>query len=109
MAVRVASDMGLFSVLAPATTPVGVKELAAKKPADEFLVGEFCQSDFLLLRFIPYYVMCYVLCSQCYVERIMRLLVANGFAQEPAPGEYLPTAVSKEMTERTTVGVLESL
>lgn len=42
-------------------------------------------------------------------ERVMRLLVANGFAEETAPCTYLPTAVSNEMTRRAAIGVLESL
>ena len=42
-------------------------------------------------------------------ERMMRLLVANGFAEEPSPLEYLPTALSKEMTQRTSIGVVESM
>lgn len=39
----------------------------------------------------------------------MRLLVAHGFAEEPEPCEYLPTALSEEMTQRTSIGVIESL
>jgi hypothetical protein len=39
----------------------------------------------------------------------MRVLVANGFVEEPAPSEYLPTALCKEMTQRTSIGVVESL
>ncbi|KAK2758360.1 hypothetical protein FQN54_004209 [Arachnomyces sp. PD_36] len=80
MAVKVAHDMNVFPVLAHATSPVSPKDLAATKPADPLLV-----------------------------ERMMRLLVANGFADEPSPCEYLPTAVSKEMTKHTSIGVVESL
>ncbi|GKZ79986.1 hypothetical protein AnigIFM56816_004195 [Aspergillus niger] len=80
MAVKVAHDMKVFPVLAKTTSPVSVSELAALKPADPLLV-----------------------------ERMMRLCVAFGFAAEPAPGQYLPTAVTKEMVNRTSVGVVESL
>ncbi|PWY84759.1 S-adenosyl-L-methionine-dependent methyltransferase [Aspergillus heteromorphus CBS 117.55] len=80
MAVKVAHDMQVFPVLATATSPVSVGELAALKPADPLLV-----------------------------ERMMRLCVAFGFADEPSPCEYLPTAVTKEMVNRTSIGVVESL
>ncbi|KAA8644983.1 hypothetical protein EYZ11_008712 [Aspergillus tanneri] len=80
MAVKVAHDMNIFPVLANATTPVSVEELAASKPADPLLV-----------------------------ERMMRLLVSHGFAEEPEPCKYLPTPLSKEMTQRTSIGVIESL
>lgn len=39
MAVKVAHDMKVFPVLANATSPVPVSELAALKPADPLLVG----------------------------------------------------------------------
>lgn len=41
MAVKVAHDMNVFPVLAQATSPVPLKELAAAKPADPLLVGQF--------------------------------------------------------------------
>ena len=41
MAVKVAHDMKVFPVLANATSPVSVSELAALKPADRLLVGKF--------------------------------------------------------------------
>lgn len=44
-----------------------------------------------------------------YPERMMRLLIPSGFAEEPEPCKYLPTAISKEMTQRTSAGVVESL
>ncbi|KAE8166769.1 S-adenosyl-L-methionine-dependent methyltransferase [Aspergillus tamarii] len=80
MAVKVAHDLNVFPTLAKATSPVPLNELAALKPADPLLV-----------------------------ERMMRLLVAHGFAEEPEPCEYLPTALSEEMTQRTSIGVIESL
>ncbi|KJK61904.1 O-methyltransferase [Aspergillus parasiticus SU-1] len=80
MAVKVAHDLNVFPTLANATSPVPLNELAALKPADPLLV-----------------------------ERMMRLLVAHGFAEEPEPCEYLPTTLSKEMTQRTSIGVVESL
>ncbi|KAB8271650.1 S-adenosyl-L-methionine-dependent methyltransferase [Aspergillus minisclerotigenes] len=80
MAVKVAHDLNVFPTLANATSPVPLNELAVLKPADPLLV-----------------------------ERMMRLLVAHGFAEEPEPCEYLPTALSKEMTQRTSIGVVESL
>ncbi|KAK4865542.1 hypothetical protein LT330_009330 [Penicillium expansum] len=80
MAVKIAHDMNVFPVLAQATGPVPLAELAAAKPSDPLLV-----------------------------ERIMRVLVANGFVEEPAPSEYLPTAVSRQMTQRPLIGVVEAL
>ncbi|PLB54871.1 S-adenosyl-L-methionine-dependent methyltransferase [Aspergillus steynii IBT 23096] len=80
MAVKVAHDMSVFPILNKSAVPVSVEELAAAKPADPLLV-----------------------------ERIMRLLVANGFAEEPEPCKYLPTPLSEEMTQRTSIGVVESL
>lgn len=42
-------------------------------------------------------------------ERMLRLLAANDIVGEPAPYEYLPTAISEELTQRTSAGVVESL
>jgi hypothetical protein len=39
MAVKTAHDMNVFPVLAQATLPVPLAELAAAKPADPLLVG----------------------------------------------------------------------
>jgi len=39
----------------------------------------------------------------------MRLLAANRFVKESAPLEYLSTGLSKNMTERTSTGVVDSL
>ncbi|KAL4799609.1 S-adenosyl-L-methionine-dependent methyltransferase [Aspergillus venezuelensis] len=75
MALKVAHDMGIFPVLAKATTPISARELAAIKPADPLLV-----------------------------ERIMRLLVSFDIVQEPSPAAYLPTSVSKEMVNRPVIG-----
>ncbi|KAL4930346.1 S-adenosyl-L-methionine-dependent methyltransferase [Aspergillus undulatus] len=80
MALKVAHDMNIFPVLAKATSPVPVKELAAAKPADPLLV-----------------------------RRIMRLLVSFDIVEEPEPSAYLPTAISKEMINRPTIGTVESL
>ena len=58
---------------------------------------------------------CYYSCAianpqkKCTLERLLRLLVANGIVEEPAPCEYLPNGISKEMTQRTSVGVVESM
>lgn len=43
------------------------------------------------------------------VERIMRVLVCNGFASEQGPGQYEPTELSRQMTERRTIGTMDSL
>ncbi|KAL4969810.1 S-adenosyl-L-methionine-dependent methyltransferase [Aspergillus stella-maris] len=80
MALKVAHDMGVFPVLAKATTPVPAGELAAIKPADPLLV-----------------------------ERIMRLLVSFDIVQEPEPAAYLPTEISKEMVNKPVIGTVESL
>jgi hypothetical protein len=40
MAVKVAHDMKIFPVLAKATSPVTLVELASAKPADPLLVGK---------------------------------------------------------------------
>jgi len=37
------------------------------------------------------------------------VLNANGFAVEESSGRYLPTALAKQMTERKTIGVVDSL
>lgn len=42
-------------------------------------------------------------------ERIMRVLVCNGFAGELGPGQYEPTHLSRQMTERKTIGTMDSL
>lgn len=43
------------------------------------------------------------------VERIMRVLVCNGFASELGPGQYAPTDLSSKMTERKAIGTMDSL
>ncbi|KAJ5717439.1 hypothetical protein N7488_003085 [Penicillium malachiteum] len=80
MAVMVAHHMGIFSVLGNADSPVPLAKLAAPKEADP-----------------------------CLVERILRVLLTSGFAEEAGPGEYLPTALSKEMTLRPAIGIVDSL
>ncbi|OJJ55948.1 hypothetical protein ASPSYDRAFT_1158180 [Aspergillus sydowii CBS 593.65] len=80
MALKVAHDMGVFPVLEKATSPVSAKELAAVKQADPLLV-----------------------------QRIMRLLVSFDIVEEPEPSAYLPTAISKAMVNRATIGTVESL
>ncbi|KAJ5975404.1 Plant methyltransferase dimerization [Penicillium waksmanii] len=77
---KIAHEMEIFTLLSRGTVPVPLAELAALKPADPLLV-----------------------------ERIMRLLVANGFADEPVQCEYLPTAISKEMAQRGSVAMVETL
>lgn len=42
-------------------------------------------------------------------ERIMRVLVCNGFASELGSGQYVPTELSRKMTERKTIGTMDSL
>jgi hypothetical protein len=39
----------------------------------------------------------------------MRLFAANRFVKESASLEYLSTGLSKDMTERTSIGVVDSL
>ncbi|KAJ6006798.1 hypothetical protein N7451_004742 [Penicillium sp. IBT 35674x] len=80
MAIKTASDLDIFTVLSQTTSSVTCKELAARKNADGQLV-----------------------------ERIMRVLVCNGFASELGPGQYGPTDFSRQMTERKTIGTMDSL
>lgn len=39
----------------------------------------------------------------------MRLLVSFDIVEEPEPSTYLPTALSKAMVNRATIGTVESL
>lgn len=39
----------------------------------------------------------------------MRVLVCNGFASELGPGQYASTELSSKMTERKTIGTMDSL
>ncbi|CAG7947210.1 unnamed protein product [Penicillium nalgiovense] len=80
MAVKTANDLSIFSLLSQTTSFVTCGELAAQKNADIQLV-----------------------------ERIMRVLVCNGFASELGPGQYEPTDLSRQMTERKTIGTMDSL
>lgn len=80
MAMKVAHDLGIFAALEGATSPVSLETLAAGKQADPLLV-----------------------------ERFMRLLAANSIVDEPVACEYLPTAISRELTRQASTGVLESL
>ncbi|RAH61314.1 hypothetical protein BO85DRAFT_485047 [Aspergillus piperis CBS 112811] len=43
------------------------------------------------------------------VERIMRVLVCNGFAKKRGLNHYAPTAWSTQMTERTTIDMAGSI
>ncbi|KAJ5876791.1 hypothetical protein N7455_000256 [Penicillium solitum] len=80
MAVKTANDMGVFTLLSEKRSAVSWEELAALKNADIQLV-----------------------------ERIMRVLVCNGFASELGPGQYTATDLSSKMTERKTIGTMDSL
>ncbi|KAF3406312.1 Demethylsterigmatocystin 6-O-methyltransferase [Talaromyces pinophilus] len=80
MAVKTASDLNVFTVLSDRTSPASCEELAGPKNADIQLV-----------------------------ERIMRVLVCNGFASELGPGQYMPTDLSRKMTERKAIGTMDSL
>ncbi|KAE8150516.1 S-adenosyl-L-methionine-dependent methyltransferase [Aspergillus avenaceus] len=80
MAVKTASDLGIFSRLCDGDAFVTCKELATPKGADVQLI-----------------------------ERIMRALVCSGFAAERGPGQYMPTRRSKAMTARTVIGLMDSL
>ncbi|KAJ5939000.1 hypothetical protein N7466_002134 [Penicillium verhagenii] len=80
MAVKTASDLGIFAVLSPSTTFVTCQQLATQESADIHLV-----------------------------ERIMRVLVYNGFAAEHGPSQYLPTPWTHQMTVRETLGTMDSL
>ncbi|KAL4892622.1 S-adenosyl-L-methionine-dependent methyltransferase [Aspergillus ambiguus] len=80
MAMKIAVDLGVFPVLANAMSPIPAEKLAAVNKADPLLV-----------------------------ERIMRVLVSCGIVEEPAPCAYLPTAIAKQMTNRPSIGVVESL
>lgn len=98
MAVKTAHDMNVFPVLAKATAPVPLAKLAGAKPADPLLVGkQMPKNQKENVR------------SNLLLERIMRVLVANGFVEEPAPSEYLPTALSREMTQHTSIGAVGSM
>ncbi|KAJ5387069.1 hypothetical protein N7509_009610 [Penicillium cosmopolitanum] len=80
MAVKTANDLGIFDLLSQTTSFVTCEELATQKNADVQLV-----------------------------ERIMRVIVANGFATESGPGQYGPTEWSIKMTERKVIGTMDSL
>lgn len=80
MAMKVIHDLGIFAALEGATAPIPLATLAAGKQAHPLLV-----------------------------ERFLRLLVANNIIDEPVPCEYLPTAISQEMTKQASSGMLESL
>lgn len=80
MAVKTASDLGIFTILSDRTSPASWEDLAGPKNADIQLV-----------------------------ERIMRVLACHGFASELGPNQYMPTDLSKKMTERKTIGTMDSL
>lgn len=43
------------------------------------------------------------------LERIMRVLVCNGYASRCGLDKYTATAFSRQMMERTTIGTMESM
>lgn len=43
------------------------------------------------------------------LERILRLVVANGFAEQTAAREYLPTKITTQMTKRGSIGCIETM
>ncbi|RAH86208.1 S-adenosyl-L-methionine-dependent methyltransferase [Aspergillus japonicus CBS 114.51] len=79
MAVKIAHDLGLFSVLAQSETAISCKELADRSGAHPLLV-----------------------------ERIMRVIAAMDFVGEDGPGQYRATLLSKEMTGKKS-GIVDTL
>ncbi|OJZ88481.1 hypothetical protein ASPFODRAFT_44168 [Aspergillus luchuensis CBS 106.47] len=80
MAVKTAHDLGIFTMLSTTDSFVTCEQLAAAENADVPLV-----------------------------ERIMRVLVCNGFAKERGLNQYVPTAWSTQMTKRTTIDMADSM
>ncbi|OJJ96393.1 hypothetical protein ASPACDRAFT_1883100 [Aspergillus aculeatus ATCC 16872] len=79
MAVKVAHDLGIFSILTGSETAISCKDLATRSGAHPLLV-----------------------------ERIMRVIVAMDFANEYGPGQYRATLLSKEMTGKKS-GIVDTL
>ncbi|PLB53889.1 S-adenosyl-L-methionine-dependent methyltransferase [Aspergillus steynii IBT 23096] len=80
MAVKTAADLGIFTALSATTSFVTCDQLAASQNADEALV-----------------------------DRIMRVLVCNGFASERGPREYTPTKLSKQMTDKMSLSIMDAM
>ncbi|KAJ5735309.1 S-adenosyl-L-methionine-dependent methyltransferase [Penicillium malachiteum] len=80
MAVKIAHDLGIFAILTGAATTTSCKQLADQSGANSLLV-----------------------------ERIMRVLVAIDFAQEEGPGMYSPTSLSREMTDKKSGSIVDTL
>ncbi|KAJ5115983.1 hypothetical protein N7456_000331 [Penicillium angulare] len=80
MAVKVAHDLGLFSLLTESNAVFSLEELAARSGANPLLL-----------------------------ERIMRILAAMDFAKEYGPGKYYRSLLSEEMTDDKSGGIIDTL
>ncbi|KAI9928848.1 hypothetical protein ASPWEDRAFT_180413 [Aspergillus wentii DTO 134E9] len=80
MAVKVGRDLDVFTTLAGSDNGSTIEQLAAPKKADPG-----------------------------FVERIMRALVAIGFANELGPGLYSPSSLSHEMTREVSINSVDIL
>ncbi|RAH70000.1 S-adenosyl-L-methionine-dependent methyltransferase [Aspergillus aculeatinus CBS 121060] len=79
MAVKVAHDLGIFSILTGSETAISCQDLADRSGAHPLLV-----------------------------ERIMRVIVAMDFASEQGPEQYRATRLSKEITGKKS-GIVDTL
>ncbi|KAJ5709411.1 hypothetical protein N7493_010745 [Penicillium malachiteum] len=100
MAVKIAHDLGVFSILTGAATPVSCERLADQCGANSLLVGSFIFH--LNLRPGSQYL-------NPTLKRIMRALVAMDFAQEHGPRIYSPTPLSEEMTDNKSGSLVDAL
>lgn len=99
MAVKTASDMGIFNFFSKRASFATCEDLAEEKGADSQLVGKYNISSRKQAS----------RADNVRTERLMRVLVCNGFAKELGVGQYEPTQLSRQMTERKTIGTMDSL
>ncbi|KAJ5189027.1 O-methyltransferase family 2 [Penicillium cf. griseofulvum] len=78
LCVRIAIDMGIFTTLTERNGPVSLKELAAVKNASPILV-----------------------------ERVLRVLVAIDYVGECDTRVYIPTTMTRQMTDRLSISVIK--
>lgn len=94
IALQLAVDMELFDAAAESKgQEINLEQLAAKKQADSFLVGELNPSRSISNRKL-----------MLDIARIMRFMVGMGFFKELGPGRYIALPISNALVSSAPFG-----
>lgn len=97
MALKIAHDLGLFHIVTKSDAPITLNELSDQTKGDLLLIGE-----------IQFSIASRVVRLIIFEERILRILVSMGFAEE-SNGKYSPNLLTYEMTNKKSFGVIDTL